>query len=168
MVRLNRHSPDSCSLRCDLRVGRAARNEIRSQPTLWQPKWQAARPRGAGTRCFAFVKAHLCRRRVWHLTRSPVHAGAGGARSRAMSIRISLNIWRGTATSAIWKVSHLEGHIATVADDFGADLDQLLAQAGQRPWLDRLGHRQRPHEVAEVVGERMKLKADRVGGEGTA
>src|SRR5437588_2310666 len=30
------------------------------------------------------------------------------------------------------------------------------------------GQRQRPHEVAEIVGERMKLKADRVGREGSA
>jgi anaerobic magnesium-protoporphyrin IX monomethyl ester cyclase len=33
------------------------------------------------------------------------HAGAGGARSRAISDRISANICRGTATSAIWKVT---------------------------------------------------------------
>jgi hypothetical protein len=34
------------------------------------------------------------------------HAGAGGARSRAISDRISWNICRGTATSAIWKVTY--------------------------------------------------------------
>jgi hypothetical protein len=33
------------------------------------------------------------------------HAGAGGARNRAISDRISWNICRGTATSAIWKVT---------------------------------------------------------------
>jgi hypothetical protein len=32
----------------------------------------------------------------------------------------------------------------------------------------RLGHRQRSHEIAEVVGEHMELKTDGVGGEGTA
>jgi hypothetical protein len=55
-----------------------------------------------------------------------------------------------------------------VADDLRADLDQLLAQAGQRPRLRRLRHRQRPHEVAEVVRRGMKLKAHRIGGEGVA
>jgi len=55
-----------------------------------------------------------------------------------------------------------------VADDLGADLDQLLAQAGQRPQFRRLGHRQRPHESTEVIGKRMELKADGVGGKGTA
>src|SRR6516225_8950833 len=55
-----------------------------------------------------------------------------------------------------------------MADDLGTDLDQLLAQAGQRPRLRRLGHRQSSHEIAEVVGERMELKTNGVGGEGTA
>src|SRR5271165_2932082 len=34
-----------------------------------------------------------------------LHAGAGGARRRAISDRISWNICRGTATSAIWKIT---------------------------------------------------------------
>src|SRR6516162_7185924 len=33
------------------------------------------------------------------------HAGVGGARSRAISDRMSANICRDTATSAIWKVT---------------------------------------------------------------
>jgi hypothetical protein len=33
------------------------------------------------------------------------HAGTGGARSRAISVRISANIRRDTATSAIWNVT---------------------------------------------------------------
>ena len=32
----------------------------------------------------------------------------------------------------------------------------------------RLGHRERPHEIAEVVGERIELKADSVGRERAA
>jgi hypothetical protein len=76
-------------------------NEIRSQPTRRQPKRQDARPHWAETRCFVFIKAYLCRRRLSHLTSSPGHAGAGGARSWAINIRISWNICRGTATSAI-------------------------------------------------------------------
>jgi hypothetical protein len=59
-----------------------------------------------------------------------------------MSDTISTNICRGTATSA-----HLERDVATVADDLGADLDQLLAQAGQRPRLAALG----------IASVRMKL-----------
>ena len=62
-------------------------------------------------------------------------------------------------------LGHLESDIAAVADEPGADLDQLLFQAGQRPVFDRLRRRQRAQEVAEIVGERMKLKPDRVGGE---
>jgi hypothetical protein len=69
---------------------------------------------------------------------------------------------RGTTTSAIWNV------VATVADDFSADLDQLLAQAGQRPRFSRLRHREGSHEIAEIVGKGMELKADGLGGEGTA
>jgi hypothetical protein len=39
------------------------------------------------------------------VTPSPSHAVAGAARNRAMSIRISANISRDTATSAIWNVT---------------------------------------------------------------
>src|ERR1700752_4950817 len=38
-------------------------------------------------------------------------------------------------------LGHLDRDVATVADDLGADLDQLLAQAGQRPRLRGLRHR---------------------------
>src|SRR5215212_8888743 len=41
-----------------------------------------------------------------HLLPFPPHAGAGSARSRAISDRISANIWRGTATSASWNVTY--------------------------------------------------------------
>jgi hypothetical protein len=58
-------------------------------------------PTGAETRCFVLIKAYLCRRRLSHLTSSPGQAGLGGARSWAINIRISWNICRGTATSAI-------------------------------------------------------------------
>ena len=59
---------------------------------------------------------------------------------------------------------HLERHVAGVRDNFGADLDELLPKAGQRPILDRLRQRQRPHEVGQIVGQRMKLKSADVGG----
>ena len=47
-----------------------------------------------------------------------------------------------------------------------ADLDQLLLQARERPVFDRLWRRQSSQEVAEIVGERVKLEADGVSGEG--
>jgi hypothetical protein len=83
------------------RLIEAHRNEIRPQPTLVGSQIVRFLPRRAETRGLAFIKAHLCRRRLSYLTRSPGHAGAGGARSRAISDRISWNICRGTATSAI-------------------------------------------------------------------
>ena len=52
-----------------------------------------------------------------------------------------------------------------MAHDPGAGLDQALAQARQGPGLDHLRRRQRSQEVGEIVGQRMKLKPDRVGGE---
>ena len=60
---------------------------------------------------------------------------------------------------------HLEGNIASVADHLRTDLDQLLLQARQRPVFDWLGRRQRAQEIAEIVGQRMKLEPDGVGGE---
>jgi hypothetical protein len=60
----------------------------------------------------------------------------------------------------------ISANVCRLADDLRADLDQLFAQAGQRPRLRRLRHRQRPHEVAEVIRGRMELEADGVGGEG--
>ena len=55
-----------------------------------------------------------------------------------------------------------------MADDLGADLDQLLPQAGQRPVPDRLGRCQGAQEVADIVGEGVKLKAGSVGGKRAA
>jgi hypothetical protein len=65
-------------------------------------------------------------------------------------------------------LGHLEGDVAAMADDLRTDLDQLLAQAGQRPRFCGLRHRQRPHEVAEIVGKSMELKSNRVGSESAA
>jgi hypothetical protein len=65
-------------------------------------------------------------------------------------------------------LGQLESDVATVAEDLGADLDQLLAQAGQRPRLRCFRQRQRSHEIAQVVRKDVELEADDVGGEGTA
>ena len=47
-------------------------------------------------------------------------------------------------------------------DYLGADLDQLLAQRGQRPVLDLLRQRQCAQEVAEIIGQRMELEPNRI------
>src|SRR5262247_2707818 len=65
-------------------------------------------------------------------------------------------------------LGHLEDNIAAVAHHLRADLDQLVLQTRQRPVLDRLRRRQRAQEIAEVVGERMKLEPHRVGGDRSA
>jgi hypothetical protein len=41
------------------RLIEARRNEIRSQLPLFEAKSSGCPPRSAGTRCFAFIKAHL-------------------------------------------------------------------------------------------------------------
>jgi len=63
------------------RLGEACRNEIRLRPPLFAAKPSDRPPGDAGTRRFSVIKAHLWRRRLSHLTPSPGHAGAGGARS---------------------------------------------------------------------------------------
>ena len=62
-------------------------------------------------------------------------------------------------------LGHLEGDIAPVADDLRANLDQLFLEARQRPILDRLGRCQCAQEVAEILGERMKLEPNGIGSE---
>ena len=62
-------------------------------------------------------------------------------------------------------LGHLEDDVTAVAHDLRADLDQLLLQARQRPVLDRLRCCERAQEIAEIVGERMKLKPDGVRSE---
>src|SRR3954447_22786261 len=52
----------------------------------------------------------------------------------------------------------LECDVAVMADDLRADLDQLLLEAGQRPRLCCLWHRQCAHEITQIVGQGMKLK----------
>ncbi len=45
------------------------------------------------------------------------------------------------------------------------DLHQFLPQRRERPVLDLFRQRQRPHEVGEIVGERVKLEPDGVTAE---
>ena len=76
---------------------------------------------------------------------------------------MSANIYRDTATSAIWNVTY-RPWLTTLTPI----LISVSPQAGERPRLRRLAHRQRPHEITEVVGKRMELKADGIGGKGAA
>jgi len=55
-----------------------------------------------------------------------------------------------------------------VVHDLRADLDQLLLQARHRPIFDRLRRRQCMQEIAEVVGERVKLETNGIRGERAA
>lgn len=59
-------------------------------------------------------------------------------------------------------LGHLERDVAPVADDLRVDLDELVAQRRQRPLLDDIGQRERPHEATKVVGQGMKLEPDLV------
>ncbi len=65
-------------------------------------------------------------------------------------------------------LSHLEDGVPSVAHDLGTNLHEFLPQAGQRSLRDRLGQRQRPNEVGEIVGQRVRLKTHRIGGERAA
>ena len=65
-------------------------------------------------------------------------------------------------------LGQLERDVAPVADKLGADLDQLVAPAGQGPRLRRPRHRLRVHEVAEVKSQGMELKTHSIGAEGSA
>ena len=69
-----------------------------------------------------------------------------------------------------WRTNlgHLECNVATRADDLRADLDQPFLESRQRAVFDRFRRRQRAQEIPKIVGERMKLEADGVGGQGTA
>jgi hypothetical protein len=69
---------------------------------------------------------------------------AGGGRSSAINRRMSAKRFFRNGD-----LGNLECNVATRADDLGANLDQLLLQAGQRPIIDRLRRRQRAHPRQE-------------------
>src|SRR6516165_8697248 len=50
------------------RLIEAHRNEIRPQPASFAANRSGCSPRGSGTRAIAFIQAHLCLRRLSHLT----------------------------------------------------------------------------------------------------
>ncbi len=96
--------------------------------------------------------AHLSCRATWMLL-----DGAPSWRQRRWPQPVNEAQDLGEQRSWDGDLRHLESDIAAVAHDLGADLDQLLAQGGQRPMFHRLGQGQRPEEVADVVGQRKRL-----------
>jgi hypothetical protein len=83
---------------------------------------------------------------IERLTRALVVAAAVVRRSVAKS----------PGTFAVgWRPPPSESDVASVAYDLRTNLDQLLLQARQRPVLDRLGRRQYPQKISEIVGECM-------------
>ena len=62
-------------------------------------------------------------------------------------------------------LGQLEGDRARMANRLRADLDQPLAQAGQRPVRDLGWQSQGAQEIAEVIGECVELEANGVGSE---
>jgi len=114
------------------------------------------------TWCFASVMAHSCRRclshSILHLSRWCGRRPKPGNKHQDVPEHEPRH----------GDLGHLKRNVAAVADDLRTDFDQLLAQAGQRPRLRRVRHRQRAHEVAEVVGQHMEPQADGIGSEGTA
>jgi hypothetical protein len=116
----------------------------------------------AGTADFWFIKTQFSRRFSWNSSQ-PGRLCRGrigrwpqfGDQPQAVGEEVSRDS----------NFGHLEGNIASVTDDLGADLDQLLLQAGQGPVADRFGCHQSAQEVAEIVSDSVQLKTDRIGSE---
>jgi hypothetical protein len=111
--------------------------------------------RAGGNPEFAVIETHLSRRFVQTCDNRTHYAVdvIGGGRSSAIMRKMSAKTLRGIAT-------YLERDVVRVTDHVRADLDRLFAHRRHRPVLDRLRCRQRAQEVAEIVGERVKLKAN--------
>ena len=108
---------------------------------------------------FAFIKTHLSlgfRWNAWH----PNPSRRRWIRRRPQFSDQTQDL--GKQHSRHGDLGHLEGDVATVADKLRPDLHELLPEAGQRPVRDCLGQGQRPQEVAEIVGERVKPKPNLV------
>lgn len=95
--------------------------------------------------------------------RSNTYAGVGFGRSSSTSRRTLSSSPFDTATSVTWRMT-LRPWRPTLAPIFTG----FSAQAGQRPRLRHLRHRQRAQEVARIVGERVQVQPHGVGGERAA
>jgi hypothetical protein len=74
--------------------------------TLSAAEAMCSRPASVRVGGFAFIRPQLSRCRLSLSASGPAHAGAGGARNRTISDRMSANICRDTATSALWQVTY--------------------------------------------------------------
>ena len=102
---LNRHSPDSGRFRARITplAGLSKGNRLRRGQKAIEAGGR--RHRNAETRpicLYRGIPPPLTTRCTWP---SAGHAGAGGARNRAISDKMSANVCRETATSAIWNVT---------------------------------------------------------------
>jgi hypothetical protein len=104
------------------------RSEIRSQPRPFAAKSSGCSRLSAGTRRSAFIKAHLCSRRLSYLTAAalmlaPLVRPQSGDQPQDVAEHLSRHR----------DLGHVEHDIAAVADHLGADLDQLLPPTRRRP-----------------------------------
>ena len=99
-----RHSPDDPELRRKIlhfRRGRKSERRLRAGARTFLGE---AGPKGPGWLDFLDIRTHSCRRDdALHRPRS--YDGAARGRSPSIRLRISANSARGTATSAIWKIT---------------------------------------------------------------
>ncbi len=55
---------------------------------------------------------------------------------------------------------HLKCHVTRMTDHFGSDLNQLLTERSERPFLHRPGQYQSPQKITKVVSQSKELKSD--------
>ncbi len=89
------------------------------------------------------------------------HGGKGAGRRPSISRKIEQFPWHRD-------LLQLKSDIAAVARDLRANLDQLLAQGGQRPVAHSVRQGERAQEVAQVVRQGVQLKTHLVVAEAMA
>ncbi len=92
--------------------------------------------------------------------RVAVYLRSWRGRSRSEPIDAAQDV--GKQVSRDRDLGKLESDVAPMAYDLRADSDQFLPQCGQRPMFDSLGQSECAQEVAEIVGQCVKLKTDGV------
>ena len=100
-----------------------------------------------------FGRASPADRRAGYRDGDPQHRAGGDGRSAAIALRISWNRARGTATSAIWKITERPWR-TILAPIFTSRSRSVVIDHS----LDLLGQRQGAEEVGEVVGQRVQLQ----------
>src|SRR3954447_20517177 len=87
-------------------VLRRAARKFGSWLTVPAAKEPDRTPRNTEAHRLARIRAHFDPRHLPHLLPLAPHTGAGGARNRAISDRMSANICLGTPTSASWNATY--------------------------------------------------------------